>query len=259
LPLRWRRVALAALVLVAAIGLAPAMVPRAFVHYEHAPALESVPKQTTNARHVPGDPVNVALVGTEPEVLNAFQKAGWARADPLSWRSRMAIARSVLRHLPDSTAPVSPLFLYGRVEDLAFEREVGPSAAQRHHIRLWQVPGLSLDGRPVWIGDATYDARAGISHRGLHPTHHIARDIDQERDTVLANLAAAGQLAGRFQVTGIGPRIGARNAEGDAYDTDGEMAVGILSPGNAPQAPPQKLPDPLLVRLRNGLWRMLKP
>jgi LssY C-terminus len=245
-------------VLFAAIWLTPAVVPRAFVHYEHAPGLESVPKQTVNAHHVPGDPVNVALVGTEPEVLIAFQRAGWDRADPLSWRSRIAIAQSVLRHRPDSTAPVSPLYLFGRIEDLAFEREVGRSASQRHHIRLWQVPGLSLDGRPVWVGDATYDVRAGISHRGLHPTHHIARDIDAERDTVLANLAAAGQLAGRFQVTGIGPRIGARTADGDAYDTDGEMAVGILSPGNAPQPPPEQLPDPPLVQFKNSLWRMLK-
>ena len=28
-----------------------------------------------------------------PEVLNAFQRAGWAQADPLSWRSRIAIAQ----------------------------------------------------------------------------------------------------------------------------------------------------------------------
>jgi hypothetical protein len=252
-------VAIAALLLVAAVFLVRALLLQMFVHYEHAPALESVPKLTESARHVPGDPVNVALVGSEAEVVGGFRAAGWAMADPLNWRSKIAIARSVLRHRPDSTAPVSPLYLFGRPEDLAFEREVGPSAARRHHVRLWQVPGVRLDGRPVWVGDATFDMRAGISHRGLHPTHHIARPIDQERDTVLANLAAAGQLTRRFQVTGAGARIGARNAEGDAYDTDGELAVGVLSPDNVPRGPPAVLSNPPLVRWKDSVWPRLTP
>jgi hypothetical protein len=135
--------AIVALLLVAAIALALAILPRLLTHYDHAPALAPLPKVTENRRHATADPVNVALVGSEGEVINAFRAAGWAPADPLTWRSKLAIARSVLRHRPDSTAPVSPLYLFGRAEDLAFEREVGPSAARRHHIRLCIRPIIS--------------------------------------------------------------------------------------------------------------------
>jgi hypothetical protein len=53
-------------------------------------------------------------------------------------------------------------------------------------------------------------------------------------------------------------RIGARNAEGDPYDTDGELAVGVVSPGNAARGAPVALSDPLLVRWKNQLWRWMQ-
>jgi hypothetical protein len=228
--------------------------PLLLTHYEHNPALEAVPKRTRTRRGVEGDPVNVALVGTQAEIAAAFAKAGWSRAESLSRASDYAIARSVLLRRPDSTAPVSSLFLYGRRQDIAYEREVGRSASRRHHVRLWLAEGVTGHGRPVWIGDAAYDLKAGVSHRALVPTHHIEADVDRERDTVLADLAAAGQLSERYDVTGLGPRIDARNAEGDRFDTDGDMDVGVISPSNVPAAAPTVLSDPLLVRWKNSLF-----
>lgn len=230
------------------------LAPWLFSHYEHNPALEAVPKRTQNHAHVEGDPVNIALIGTETEIQIAFSKAGWARADSLSRKSDLAIAWSVLLHRPDSTAPLSSLYLYGRRQDVAYEREVGRSASRRHHARLWLANGITDHGRPIWIGDATYDERAGLSKRRLAPTHHIQADVDRERDTVLADLAAAGQLVERYTVTGLGPRVNAHNAEGDRFDTDGELAVGVISPGNVPHGQLIVLPDPLLVRLKNRVW-----
>ena len=107
-------------------------------------------------------------------------------------------------HRPGSAAPVSPLWLYGRKQDLAFEREVGPSVSRRHHVRPWRMPNATYEQRPVWLGGATFDLRAGISHRGLHTTHHIAPDVDEERDTLAADLERAQQVAGTFRVTGVG-------------------------------------------------------
>jgi hypothetical protein len=228
--------------------------PLLLTHYEHNPALEAVPKRTRTRRGVEGDPVNVALVGTEAEVAVAFAKAGWSRADSLSRASDFGIARSLLLRRPDSTAPVSSLFLYGRRQDIAYEREVGRSASRRHHVRLWLADGVTDHGRPVWIGDAAYDLKAGVSHREPMPTHHIEADVDRERDTVLADLAAAGQLSERYDVTGLGPRIDARNAEGDRFDTDGDMDVGVISPSNVPAAAPTVLSDPLLVQWKNSLF-----
>ncbi len=228
--------------------------PLLLTHYERNPALETVPKRTRTRHGFEADPVNVALVGTAEEVGTAFAKAGWSRADSLSRASDFAIAKSVFLRRPDSTAPVSSLFLYGRRQDIAYEREVGKSASRRHHVRLWLAEGVTGQGRPVWIGDAAYDLRAGMSHRAPVPTHHIEADVDRERDTVLADLAAAGQLAERYDVTGLGPRIDARNAEGDRFDTDGELDVGVISPGNATHAAPTALSDPTLVRLKNTLF-----
>jgi hypothetical protein len=231
--------------------------PMLFTHYEHNPTFVRLPKRTLDRKKNRADPVNVALVGTAEEVLTAFARAGWSQADSLSRRSDFSIARSVLLDRPDSTAPVSSLFLYGRRQDLAFEREVGRSARRRHHARLWLADGVTDHGRPVWIGDAAYDLRAGLSHRTLGPTHHIEADVDRERDTLLANLSAAGQLVERYAVTGMGPRIDARNAEGDRFDTDGELDVGVISPGNAAHGPPVILPDPRVVQWKNSLWRAI--
>jgi LssY-like putative type I secretion system component LssY len=228
--------------------------PVLFAHYDRNPALARVPKRTQNRAGLLADPLNVGLVGTAEEVATAFAKAGWVRADSLSRRADLRIATSVLLDRPDSTAPVSSLFLFGRRQDVAYEREVGRSARRRHHVRLWLADGIIDGGRPVWIGDATYDLRAGVSHRELGPTHHIEADIDRERDTVLADLSAVGQLVERYAVTGMGPRIDARNAEGDRFDTDGELDVGVIAPGNVPHGAPRVIPDPPLVRWKNALW-----
>ncbi len=228
--------------------------PLVLTHYEHNPALRTVPTRTRTRRGFEGDPVNVALVGTAQELATAFAKAGWSRADSLSRASDFAIAKSVFLRRPDSTAPVSSLFLYGRRQDIAYEREVGRSAGRRHHVRLWLAAGVTDQGRPVWVGDAAYDLRAGVSHRAPVPTHHIEADVDRERDTVLADLTTAGQLSERYDVTGLGPRIDARNAEGDRFDTDGELDVGVISPGNVVRGAPTILSDPLLVRWKNTLF-----
>ena len=48
-------------------------------------------------------------------------------------------------------------------------------------IRLWRTDVAEDDGRPFWIGAATYDAGVGFSHVSGALTHHTASDIDSER------------------------------------------------------------------------------
>ena len=59
-------------------------------------------------------------------------------------------------------------------------------------------------------------------------THHIAPDIDAERDRLIADLVAAGQLADRYEWPGVGATQDGRNAGGDRYSTAGLMAIGTL-------------------------------
>ncbi|MDQ2889710.1 MAG: LssY C-terminal domain-containing protein [Gemmatimonadota bacterium] len=240
-----------ALVYTATHLLAPAL----FTHFEHAPELAAMPKRTTNAKHVKGDPVNLAAVGTLEELTAAMRAAGWTVAAPANRSTDIAIARSVIFNRPDSAAPVSPLYLFDRAQDIAFEREVGHSARSRHHARFWLADSVTHNGRPIWLGDATFDLRAGLSHRGFHPTHHIAPDVDEERDTLVTDLIRARQVAQLFTVSGMGIRVESHNAEGDRFDTDGEMAVVVLSTGNAPAAHTDTLPAPAPVVLKDRFWR----
>ncbi len=230
------------------------LAPRLLTHYEHAPELQMVPRRSVSARGVAADPINVALVGSRDEVIRAMRSAGWTVADSATRRADVAIVKSVLLNRPDSAAPVSPLFLFGRAQDIALEREVGPSARQRHHVRLWRAYGVTHTGRPIWLGGATFDLRVGVSHRGLHPTHHIAPDVDDERDTLLSNLIHAGEVDTLFTVTGMGIRVDSHNAEGDRFDTDGEIAVAILSRVQQSAPHVDTLSEPSLVSLKNRLW-----
>lgn len=151
----------------------------------------------------------------------------------------------MLADRPDPTAPVSSLLLFGRPQDLAFERQVGRSARQRHHVRFWQHEAPGPGGRPFWIGAASFDRGVGVSRRTGQITHHIAPDIDADRDLVMEDLSGAGQLAQRYQVSGIGPTVSGRNGGGDRYFTDGEIEVGILTEGGARRdVAPEVLPSP---------------
>lgn len=227
--------------------------PTLFSHFEHAPELAGLPKRTTTAHHAKGDPINIAIVGTEAELEAAMRAAGWVAATRANRASDVAIAKSVLLNRPDPTAPVSQLYLFGRVQDFAFEREVGRSARSRHHVRFWLAKDITHDSRPVWLGDATFDVRPGVTST-LAPTHHIAPDVDQERDTVVANLIKADRVDTLFTVSGMGIRVVSHNGGGDRFDTDGELDVVILSPGGAPSTHTYTLPEPSIVATKNRIW-----
>ena len=202
---------------------------------------------TRTAQDIPGDPVNVGLVGVREDVVRAFVASGWAPADPVTLRTSVEIAGSVLLDRAYRDAPVSPLYLLGRRQDLAFEREVGRSADQRHHVRLWRVLDNGADGRPVWLGSASFDRGVGFSRYTGQITHHIAPDVDAERDFFIDSLASVGMLSAIFTIAGEGPALNARNGGGDPYFTDGLIRIGRLTPGGVRRTqPPERLEsDPL--------------
>ena len=67
-------------------------------------------------------------------------------------------------------------------------------------------------------------------------THHIAPDIDAERDLLTAELAATGHVSATYQVSGVGPTLLAYNGGGDRYFTDGEITISRLRPDCASEA-----------------------
>jgi hypothetical protein len=236
---RWLSIGLSAggLMLAIYLLLAYVILPVLWRDYEghHHPALDSAAKITHSVDGIPGDPLNVGLVGSRAELVRAMLAAGWRPADPITFESSVEIAKSVLFDRPDPTAPVSNLYVFGRKQDLAFEQEAGSSADRRHHVRWWRCRELDGEGRPFWIGDATFDVGSGVSHLTGQITHHIDPDVDSERDHLMADLERAGRLLRQYQWTGVGPTQSGRNAGGDRYYTDGMLSVGVLA--GAPVAP----------------------
>ena len=52
------------------------MLPAFWRHYGPLPAMAAMPKVTRAPNGLPGDPLNVALVGTEAEVVRALAAGG---------------------------------------------------------------------------------------------------------------------------------------------------------------------------------------
>jgi hypothetical protein len=234
--------------------------PLAWRHFEHHPVMADAPKTSYTVDGIAGDPLNLALVGSQDEVVAALLKAGWSPADPTTLRSSFRIATSVVLKHKYATAPMSNLYVWGRRQDLAFEQAVDQNARQRHHVRFWRSDKLGIGDRPLWLGAATFDRSVGISHLTGKITHHIDGDIDSERNHVIETLAHVGQLTEVFQVTGIGATVDGRNGGGDRYFTDGELTTGVISPGNRvrPQ-PPQMLANSAVIQAKNDAMARLRP
>jgi len=192
------------------------------------PSFDDVPGITQTHSGIPGDPVNLGLTGTQEQLVRLMLLAKWSPADPVTLESSLRIAADTVFRRRYVDAPVSSLYLFGRKEDLAFELPVGNSPQQRHHVRFWKSEILDRDGRPLWFGAATFDQSVGLSHTTGQITHHISGDVDAERDLLLANLAATGQLQETYTSVGFHKVLQGRNGGGDRWWTDGNLRVGVI-------------------------------
>jgi hypothetical protein len=253
---RLERVLLALLAVMSAYTvLAYVVLPAFWTHYEHQRGLADLPMVTRTAQGIPGDPINVGLIGDEKEVLCAMNAAGWFPADPVTFRSSIEIAGSVLLDRAYKDAPVSNLFYLGRREDLAFEKPAGNSADRRHHVRFWKVLDQGQEKRPVWLGAVTFDKSVGVSHFTGAITHHIDADLDAERELLTADLEGAGMVTAKYQVTGVGPTMTGRNGGGDPYFTDGEVWIVRLAEDCHKQTDPVTvIPSPPATELKDQIW-----
>src|ERR1700730_10775652 len=130
LPIRRRwRLPLAAMA-VAYLMLAYVLLPVLWPHHEHEPGLASLPMVTRTSSGIPGDALNVGLVGSREDVLRVMHAANWFPADPITLRTSIEIVGSVALDRPYHDAPVSPLFYEGKKEQLAFEKPDGRDGDQ---------------------------------------------------------------------------------------------------------------------------------
>ncbi len=202
-----------------------------------------------------GDPINIQIQGTSGQIGASFAAAAWYRADEIDFITSARISIDSILGRAYSTAPVSNLYLFGRKEDLAFERP-GRNVRQRDHIRLWQTTQIEDDGQPIWIGSATQDVKVELSKTNHLPTHGIAPDLDNERALVVSELAQTGYIVAETTRPGFGKETHGFNGGGDPYVTDGQVVV--LTLANVWTLPlASQVRSPLFARIAKQFARMI--
>ncbi len=163
-----------------------------------------------------GDPVNIGLIGTEEQIHQVMQDAGWTRADNVTY----------------AEAPVSPLKIFGKTQAFAYQKEVDGNPEKRHHVRFWKTPdGWLLPGghQVDWLAAGTYDSGVGFSFFTLQVTHRIDAETDFERDYIVESIQYAHPETHVEILHDFSSGYHARNGGGDAIRTDGALPVIVLN------------------------------
>lgn len=203
--------------------------------------VKKAPRYTISVDGFTSDPVNMVLVGTFGQLRQAFAKAGWAEAEPLSFKSSIKMARSFVFKQSYPNAPFSTLFLFGRGQDIGFQKAIGDGPRKRHHVRFWgkdfEQAEKSLgtaafwlnadkpdEDRPyIWLGAGTKDTGLAVTKLTFQFTHATDDDTNAERDFIIGELLAQNAIdTPRTQSTR------ASTEKVNRYITDGEVAVAEL-------------------------------
>ncbi|RDJ05853.1 LssY C-terminal domain-containing protein [Rhizobium grahamii] len=202
-----------------------------------------IPRYTITADGLPGDPVNFVLIGTLQQLHDAFEIAGWSKADSLGMASSLRMARAFLMNSAYLTAPFSTFYLFGRRQDVGFQEPIDGSPRKRHHIRFWalslthssedmseasfwlKTDKPSTDERVLWVGAGTRDTGLSLTWLTFKITHATDSDTNAERDYIVNELkerCVIGEVAWH--------QSGSRLVTGKVnhYITDGEVAVAKL-------------------------------
>ena len=185
-------------------------------------ALESLPCCTTNKEGTEqGEPINLVLIGKGDDVHSAILRSGWAATAALSDSGSTNTHRY---------APVSPLYVYGRHQDVALQkaRKIFPGQIQ---LRAWLAP-IRFKGQEVWIGQISRTVGVRTASKEKKVTFTIDPDLDEAREQLLQDLFFSqgllkyGYVGGVDSATMLKPR---KNLRGDPYFTDGYRMVVWLS------------------------------
>jgi hypothetical protein len=198
-----------------------------------------VPSYTITGDGLPGDPVNVALVGTLDQLRASFAAMGWYEADRLGLKSSWGMARAFVLDKPYPTAPFSTLYLFGRGQDIGFQKAIDDSPRKRHHVRFWALSTAGVreswaagqiwsntewpagDEPVLWIGAVTKDTGLSLTRLSFQITHATDSDTNAERDYMVAGLLGAKVIA-TVEVYKAGDNLPSRV---NHYVADGDIAV----------------------------------
>jgi LssY C-terminus len=196
--------------------------------------LAQAPRRVRSKKGNEGGPANLVLVGSRREITAAFEKAGWTEAKDENANSLWKTFESVIKGKGYDAAPMSTLYMYGRPEDMAFEKMLN-TFTHRHHLRIWRAPATAPDGRQIWLvvadHDNGFDIRPGVISHSVDPR------VDLERAKVGADLGMTGMVASEELVSVSNPARSGLTATGGKWESDGRVLVVDLRPQTSVSAP----------------------
>lgn len=199
------------------------ILPRQVVSVIDASILNLTPKTTEMLNGQTQAPITLVIVGSRAQLEKTFTQAGWSVADPINLNTIWQTIKTSLADESYKTAPLSPSFYGGRVQDISVEKETeADSVRERHHARFWLAPVTLRDGRGVWVGTASFDKGIALSPVLKFPTHIISPDIDSERDFIKDDLAKTGRVL-KQEIWEISEAAIGRNSGGDLFFSDGRV------------------------------------
>jgi hypothetical protein len=193
--------------------------------------LEQLPCCATNEDGTQyGDPLNLVLIGTRKEIFAALLRRQWHPTEILHAGSLWRTIKSFLKGSRYRYSPMSPLYVFGRPQDVAGQK-TRATIHERNHSRYWLTP-IRFQGKEVWVGQISRDI--GVKYTLKAPTistHVIDPDVDEARLYLIEDFAYSQALQKVGFVKGVGaasreaPRL---NLVGDPYYTDGLRAVMVI-------------------------------
>lgn len=174
-----------------------------------------------------GDPLNLVLVGNPEDVFPAFVRQGWHPAEDTYAGSVWKTIGSFLFGRQYRYSPISPMYLFGRKQDIGQQKSRG-TIHQRNHLRLWLSPWRWQD-KDVWVGTISRDIGVRFTTRTpFLVTHKIDPDVDEARNSFVEGMLFSGRLIQTGHVAGAretSPGDPGHNLTGDPYFNDGLRAV----------------------------------
>ena len=189
---------------------------------------EELPCCTTNADGDEyGDPLNLVLIGETNDIVPALVRRNWHATEIIWSQSILRTIKSFLKGERYRYSPISPLYVFGRPQDIGWQKARG-TIHERNHMRFWLSP-VRFRGKKVFVGQISRDIGVKLTLKSpTITTHVIDPDVDEARRYFVEDLAYSQALAIIGYVKGVGivnknaPRM---NLVGDPFYTDGLRAV----------------------------------
>ncbi len=224
-----------------------------FTAYVAIPSILRVVRVVSKPKHIPlycttpdgfaSDPINIGIIGTKQQVVDAMQAAGWYMADDRTPKTLIRMIVSIVFRHPYPHAPFSPLYLLGRAQDVGFQIPVDDNPVHRHHVRFWGVVDVAdpdylehtifwkrhhrspTPGKILWLGAASKDVGLGIIRHNAQFTHMIHPDTDAERELIVQQLKKAKKIKRTRTVPLVAPYRLQNRVFNGFLQTDGKMKI----------------------------------